>query len=381
MRVFKTEIKPNEDQKIYLSKCFGFDRYAYNRVLSEVVRPIYDHNCHISSKDEAQHYPSGYDLRHMFKKMDHEDWVYELPSKVADNSVLKLARAISNFKNKNSKAKFPRFKSRKSSKRSFKVDGAIYVERHRIKLPKMEWIPLKEYGYLPTTDREFASTVTVTECAGRYFVSVMYSKMDKLTKPLAEYYPGNTIGIDLGVKTFVTLSDGTRYKNINKAAHVRRIKKRITRVQRQMSRRYRKGQRQSNSYMKAKRRFEKLHFHLANIRKEYTRQIISEIIARKPSAIIIEDLNVSGMMKNSYLSKAVQECSFYYFRLWLEHQCSKYGINFIVADCFFPSSKLCSSCGSLKKDLSLSDRVYICSCGYIIDRDVNAAINLANYKV
>lgn len=381
MRVFKTEIKPNEDQKIYLSKCFGFDRYVYNRVLAEVVRPVYEHNCSISSKDEAQYYPSGYGLRHMFKKMDHEDWVRELPSKVADNSVLKLAQAISNFKNRNTKTRFPRFKSKKLSKRSFKVDGSIHVERHRIKLPKMGWIPLKEYGYLPTTDREFASTVTVTERAGRYFVSVMYSKMDMTTKPLVDYDPDNTIGIDLGVKTFATLSDGTQYKNINKSAHVRRIKKRIARVQRQMSRRYRKGQPQSNSYVKAKRRFERLHFHLTNIRKEYTRQIISDIIARKPSAIIIEDLNVSGMMKNRHLSKVIHECGFYQFRVWLEHQCRKHGINLIVANRFFPSSKLCSLCGSLKTDLNLKDRVYHCSCGHTIDRDVNAAINLAHYVI
>lgn len=317
----------------------------------------------------------------MFKKTYHEDWVRELPSKVADNSVLKLAQAISNFKNKNSKAKFPRFKSRKSSKQSFKVDGAIHVERHRIKLPKMGWIPLKEYGYLPTTDREFASTVTVTEKAGRYFVSVMYGKMDVPKKDLVDYDPNNTIGVDLGVKTFATLSDDAQYKNVNKSEHVRRIKRQLVRVQRQMSRRYRKGQPQSNSYLKAKRRFEKLNFRLANIRKEYTRQIISEIIARKPSAIIIENLNVSGMMKNRHLSKAIQECAFYQFRVWLEQQCRKHGINLIVANRFFPSSKLCSSCGSLKKDLRLSDRVYYCSCGHTMDRDINAAINLANYKV
>lgn len=366
---------------MYLSKCFGFDRYAYNRALAEVVRPIYDHNCSISSKDEALYYPSGYELRRLFKNMDHEDWVRELPSKVADNSVLKLNQAISNFKNKNTKARFPRLKSKKSSKRSFKVDGAIHVERHRIKLPKIDWIPLKEYGYLPTTDREFASTVTVTEKAGRYFVSVVYSKMDTTAKPLVNYDPSSTIGVDLGVKTFVTLSNGTQYKNINRSAHVRRLKKQLIRVQRQMSRRYRKGQQQSNSYLKAKRRFERLHFRLANIRKEYTRQVISEIIAREPSAIIIENLNVSGMMKNRHLSRAVHECGFYQFRVWLEHQCRKHGINFIVADRFFPSSKLCSLCGSLKKDLSLSDRVYTCSCGHTMDRDVNAAINLAHYII
>lgn len=313
--------------------------------------------------------------------MDHGGWVHELPSKVADNSVLKLAQAITNFKNKNTKTQFPRFKSKKSSKRSFKVDGSIRVERHRIKLPKMGWMPLKEYGYLPTTDREFASTVTVTERAGRYFVSVMYSKMDAPLQDLVDYDPDNTIGIDLGVKTFATLSDGAQYKNINKSVYVRRIKKQLARVQRQMARRYRKGQHQSNSYLKAKRRFEKLHFRLTNIRKEYMRQVISEIIARKPSAVIIEDLNVSGMMKNRHLSKAVHECGFYQFRLWLEHQCRKHGINFIAADRFFPSSKLCSSCGSLKKDLSLSDRVYHCSCGYSMNRDINAAINLAHYII
>ena len=179
-------------------------------------------------------------------------------------------------------------------------------------------------------------------------------------------------------------SDNNKYKNINKTQKVKKLEKRKRRLQRSISRRYEKNKKggsycKTSNIIKREKELLKLNHRLANIRQNYLHQTTSGIIKREPSFICIEDLNVSGMMKNKHLSKAVQQQGFYEFRRQIEYKSVWNNIPVIIADRFFPSSKLCSCCGSIKKDLKLSDRIYRCECGNIIDRDFQAALNLRQY--
>ena len=192
------------------------------------------------------------------------------------------------------------------------------------------------------------------------------------------------MGIDLGLKDLAICSDTNTYKNINKSKTVKKLEKRKRRLQRSVSRKYEQNKKgesycKTSNVIKNEELLLKVNHRLTNIRKNYLHQTTSEIVNRKPRFICIEDLNVSGIMKNKHLSKAVQAQGFYEFRRQLEYKCVDKGISLIVADRFYPSSKLCSCCGNIKKDLKLSDRIYRCECGNIIDRDFQAAVNLKAY--
>ena len=188
------------------------------------------------------------------------------------------------------------------------------------------------------------------------------------------------IGIDLGLKDFAILSNGKTYKNINKSAKIKKLEKQLIREQRSLSRKYenlKKGEvTQRANIQKQKFKVQKLHHKIDNIRTDYINKTIAEIVKPKPSYITIEDLNVSGMMKNRHLSKAVASQKFYEFRAKLKAKCNENGIELRVAGRFYPSSKMCHCCGTIRKDLKLSDRIYRCNCGYVEDRDFNAALNL-----
>lgn len=192
------------------------------------------------------------------------------------------------------------------------------------------------------------------------------------------------IGIDLGLKELAICSDCVMYKNINKTHEVKKLEKRKHRLQRKVSNKYelnKKGKEycRTNHIKKLEQQLLKLNHRLTNIRHDYTHQVTSEIVKRKPSFIVLEDLNVSGMMKKQYLSKAVQQQSFYEFRRQMEYKCEWYKIDLVIADRWFPSSKLCSCCGNIKRDLKLKDRIYKCSCGNTMDRDYQASLNLMKY--
>lgn len=187
------------------------------------------------------------------------------------------------------------------------------------------------------------------------------------------------IGIDLGLKDFAIVSDGRTYKNINKSVKIKKLEKKLRREQRCLSRKYenlKKGESTQKNIQKQKLKVQRLHYRISNIRTDYINKSIVEIVKTKPSYITIEDLNVSGMMKNRHLSKAVASQKFYEFRMKLKTKCDQNGIELRVVDKWFPSSRICHCCGAIKKDLKLSDRIYRCNCGYIEDRDLNAALNL-----
>ena len=192
------------------------------------------------------------------------------------------------------------------------------------------------------------------------------------------------MGIDLGIKDLAICSDGNKYKNINKSNSIKNLEKKKRRLQRSIFRSYEKNKKgkeycKTNNVIKKEKLLLKLYHRLTNIRQNHLHQTTSEIVKREPSFICIEDLNVSGMMKNRHLSKAVQEQCFYEFRRQIEYKSAWNNIPVIVADRFFPSSKLCSCCGTIKKDLKLSDRIYKCECGNVINRDYQAALNLKRY--
>ena len=249
----------------------------------------------------------------------------------------------------------------------------------------MGWVRIKEKGYIPTTkDGYVIKSGTVSIKADRYYVSALVELPDNKTADNSN----EGIGIDLGLKDFATVSNGKTYKNINKSAKLKKLEKQLIREQRSLSRKYENSQKgestQRANIQKQKLKVQKLHHRIDNIRTDYINKTIAEIVKTKPSYITIEDLNVKGMMKNRHLSKAVASQKFYEFRIKLQAKCTENGIELRVADRWYPSSKTCHCCKNIRKDLKLSDRIFKCDCGYIEDRDLNAALNLRDamtYKV
>ena len=250
-------------------------------------------------------------------------------------------------------------------------------ERHRIKIPTLGWVRLKEKGYIPTSrDGYIVKSGTISMKAGRYYVSALV----EVTDPVRDSCFSDGVGIDLGLKNLAIISNGTVYRNINKTARIRKLEKQLRRAQRKLSRKYenlKKGDAtQRANIQKQKLKVQKLHHRIDNIRTDYINKTIAEMVKIKPSYITIEDLNVKGMMKNRHLSKAVASQKFYEFRIKLQAKCNENGIELRVADRWYPSSKTCHCCKNIRKDLKLSDRIFKCACGYIEDRDFNAALNL-----
>ena len=316
-----------------------------------------------------------------------KSWIKDAYSKAVKKSIEDGYTAFTRFFKHQSA--FPNFKKKDRSdvKMYFVKNNPMdcICERHKIKIPTLGWVKLKEKGYIPAAkDGWKIKSGTVSIKAGRYYVSVLIEIPD--SKIVNNSNDG--IGIDLGLKDFAILSNGKTYKNINKSLRLKKLEKQLCREQRCLSRKYKnlkKGEvTQKTNIQKQKLKVQKLHHKIENIRTDYINKIISEIVKTKPSYITIEDLNVSGMMKNRHLSKTVSSQKFYEFRNKLKFKCSTNGIELRVVDRFYPSSKLCHCCGRVKRDLKISDRIYRCICGYVEDRDYNASLNLrdaATYEI
>ena len=307
-------------------------------------------------------------------------WIKEVSSKAIKKSIENGYTAFTRFFKHQSA--FPRFKKKgKSDVKMYFVKSNpkdCTCERHRLKIPTLGWVRIKEKGYIPTSkDGYVVRSGTISIKAGRYYVSVLVELPDmKVANSNNE-----GIGIDLGIKDFAIISNGKTYKNINKSAKLKKLEKQLRREQRCLSRKYenlKKGESTQKNIQKQKLKVQKLYHRINNIRTDYINKVIAEIVKTKPSYITIEDLNVSGMMKNRHLSKAVASQKFYEFRTKLKAKCNENGIELRVVDRWYPSSKICHCCGAIKKDLKLSDRIYRCDCGYVEDRDFNAALNLRN---
>ena len=378
LKSFKTEINPTEEQKARIRKTIGTCRYVYNFYLG--------HNKALHDNGEKFMTGKSFSLwlnNEYIPDNPDKTWIREVYSKAVKKSIEDGCAAFTRFFKHQSD--FPKFKKKgKSDVKMYFVRNNpkdCQCERHRLKIPTLGWVRIKEKGYIPTTkDGYMIRSGTVSVKAGRFYVSVLVEIPDvNINNNLNE-----GIGIDLGLKDFAIISNGKTYRNINKSAGLKKLEKQLIREQRSLSRKYenlKKGEStQRANIQKQKLKVQKLHHKMDNIRTDYINKTIAEIVKTKPSYITIEDLNVKGMMKNRYLSKAVASQKFYEFRKRLKAKCDEKGIELRVADRFYPSSKTCHHCGSIRKNLKLSDRIYRCECGYVADRDLNAALNLKDTK-
>jgi len=375
---YKAEINPTQEQIQKINQTIGTCRYIYNFYLA-TQKERYERGDKLqSAMDFSKWLNNDYLPQH--KELA---WIKEVSSKSVKQSITNAYGAYQRFFRKQSK--FPRFKKKGVSdvKMYFvktDVKAIIYCERHRIKIPTLGWVRLKEKGYIPTTKSGLViRSGTVSEKAGRYYVSVLVDRpQQEVEKPTNQ-----GIGIDLGIKEFAICSDKQVFANINKSKEVKRLEKKLKREQRSLSRMYeniKKGESTQKNIQKQKRKVQRIYHRLGNIRTDHINKTIAEIVKTKPSYITIEDLNVSGMMKNRHLSKAIASQRFCGFRVKLWIKCNDNGIELRVANRFYPSSKLCHCCGSIKEDLKLSDRIYKCKCGYVEDRDFNASLNIRDCK-
>ena len=378
LKSFKTEINPTEEQKARIRKTIGTCRYVYNFYLG--------HNKALHDNGEKFMTGKSFSLwlnNEYIPDNSDKTWIREVYSKAVKKSIEDGCTAFTRFFKHQSD--FPKFKKKgKSDVKMYFVRNNpkdCQCERHRLKIPTLGWVRIKEKGYIPTTkDGYMIRSGTVSVKAGRFYVSVLVEIPDINI----DNNSNEGIGIDLGLKDFAIVSNGKTYRNINKSAGLKKLEKQLIREQRSLSRKYenlKKGEStQRANIQKQKLKVQKLHHKMDNIRTDHINKTIAEIVKTKPSYITIEDLNVKGMMKNRCLSKAVASQKFYEFRTRLKAKCDENGIELRVADRFYPSSKICHHCGSVRKNLKLSDRIYRCECGYVADRDLNAALNLKDAK-
>ncbi len=382
LKSFRTEINPTYQQKIKINKTIGTCRFVYNFYLAHNRELLNNGEFMMSGKSFSVWLNNEYIPTH-----PECSWIKEVSSKSVKKSIENASTAFNRyFKGLSS---FPRFKKKgKDDVKMYFVRNNptdCRCERHRLSIPTLGWVRLKEKGYIPTSKDEYRiRSGTVSVKAGRYYVSVLIDVPDRTTEPNIS----EGIGIDLGIKDFAVLSDGRKYKNISKTARVKKLEKSLRRQQRKLSRKIenlRKGETtQRRNIEKQKLKVQKLHHRIDNIRTDYISKTVSEIVKTKPSYITVEDLNVSGMMKNRHLSKAVASQKFYEFKTKLKNKCEENGIELRTVDRFYPSSKMCHKCGHINKELKLSERTYRCTCGYMEDRDYNASLNLRDaltYKV
>jgi putative transposase len=374
LKSFKTEINPTEEQKTKIRKTIGTCRYIYNFYLAQ-NKELHENGKKFMSSNQFRVWLNNEYL----SKHPEYFWIREAYSKAVTQAVNNGQTAFTRFFKHQSD--FPRFKKKsKSDVKMYFVKNNpkdCRCERHRINIPSLGWVRIKEKGYIPTTKDGYAiKSGHVSIKAGRYYISVLIEiPNNKIANNSNE-----GIGIDLGLKDFAIVSNGKTYKNINKSAKLKKLEKQLIQKQRSLSRKYenlKKGEfTQKANIQKQRLKVQKLHHRIDNNRTDYINKTIAEIVKTKPSYITIENLNVSGMMKNKHLSKAVASQKFYEFRIKLQAKCNENGIELRVVDRWFPSSKTCHCCGAIKKDLKLSDRIFKCDCGYTEDRDFNAALNL-----
>ena len=380
-RAYKIEINPTDDQKSKIHQTIGVSRFIYNFYIAHNKEIYEKEGKFVSGMDFSKWLNNEYIPNNQDKK-----WIKEVSSKATKQAIMNGDKAFKDFFKK---AKgFPRFKKKKNQDvkayfpKNNKTDWTL--ERHRVKIPTLGWVRLKEFGYIPKNS--VVKSGTVSQKADRYYVSILVEETYiKISNPNNE-----GLGIDLGIKEFAICSNGNKFKNINKTSMVKKIEKKLKREQRKLSRKYeslkirnkniKEGRATRQNIQKQVVKVQRLHQRLANIRTDYINKTVFSIVKQKPSYITIEDLAVSNMMKNKHLSKAISSQKFFEFKTKLMSKCKQNNIELRIVDRFYSSSKTCSQCGKVKKDLKLSDRIYKCNCGLTIDRDLNASINLKNAK-
>lgn len=388
LRAYKVELKPTSQQIQKINQNIGVCRWLYNQYIAYNKDLYKQFEDGLIDKKKAFFSANDFDkyINNDVKSLEEYSWINSCGSKARKQSIVNAEMSFKRFFK--GLGGFPRFKKKtnqdvalyfpKNNKTDWKID------RHRINIPTLKWVRLKEFGYIPSNAN--VKSGTVSRKGDKYFVSVLVECDWNI--PTVEYTKG--LGIDLGLKNLAVISNGTAKKNINKSKRVKKLEKKLKREQRKLSRKYESlklrnkiegGNATRQNIQKQIAKVQICHQNLINVRTDYINKTISEIVKQNPSYITIEDLNVKGMMKNRHLSKAIAQQKFYEFRVKLNNKCNLYGIELRVVDRFYPSSKLCHKCGCIKKDLKLSDRIYVCGCGYVEDRDLNASYNLRDAKI
>ena len=389
LRAIKIKLNPTPEQEVLFWKSAGTARWAYNFYLSEKERVYKEYlsNGMTGKKDITGAEVRKY-INNVLKKTTHK-WLSEVGSNVMKQGVKDAEEAYQRYFKKISGK--PRFKSRRRSKISFYVNYESLSRRHGgFRGEKLGFVKTSQPLPKIAKNQKY-SNPRITHDGKYWYLSIGYEAKEIEKTELS----GKSIGIDLGIKNLAVLSDGKVYKNINKTYEVKRLEKKLKREQRRASRKLQKNiksydknhrpiwerpLKECRNLERQNRKIKLVYKRINDIRTNYLHQTTRAIVKTKPSQIVMEKLNVSGMMRNRHLSKAIAAQKFYEFKRQIEYKSEEYGIKFVEVDRFYPSSKTCSHCGHIKSDLKLSDRTYKCpECGLIIDRDLNAAINLANY--
>ena len=358
---YKTELKPNNAQASYFWRCAGIGRFVYNWALANWKQQY-----------EDGEKPSAYRLKKQFNAIKYEQcpFVAEVPYAVTESAFNNLKSAFQHFfrriKNGDKKAGYPKFKSRKHPHQSFSVRGTK-VEHDRVRLTGIGWVRLKERGYIPT-DGKYGIYVTISLKAGRWYISVLVETQDEAPLSTSQL----VIGADFGLKTLVVLSNGETFENPH---CLKEAMSKLNRLQRELARRKQGG----SNWRKTKLKLQCQHAKVARIRAHILHNISHHVTADvRPKVIVLEDLNVSGMVSNHHLAQAISDVGFYELRRQIEYKAARYGCEVLLASQWYPSSKTCSLCGWHNPDLTLADRTFVCpECGLELDRDHNAALNLA----
>ena len=379
-KALKIELKLTNEQKIQVNKTIGTERFIYNEYIKYNQEQYELGNKFVSAFEFSKYINNVYLPNNPDKK-----WIKEVSSKSVSQAMIYGEKGFKNFFK--GLSGFPVFKKKGKNEigayfvKDNKKDFEFY--RHKIKIPTLKFVRVKEYGYIPKN--AIIKSGTITKIADRYFLSLVIEVKDTIKETNTST---KGLGIDLGIKDTAICSDGKVFRNINKTIKIKKLKKKLKREQRKMSRsiEYSKSKKiklkELKNFSKKKLKMQRLFYKLNCIRDDYNNKIVDEITRAKLKYITIEDLKVSNMMKNKHLSKAIQEQNFYSIRTKLINKCKERNIELRLVDTFYPSSKTCSCCGSVKKDLQLNDRIYKCSnCGLEIDRDYNASINLEKAKV
>lgn len=371
---YRIRIYPNKEQKTLIEKHIGCCRFIWNYMLS-----LQNENYEKGNK-----YISRYDMIRSLtplKKREEYLWLNEVSNTSLQNICTDLDKDFKGFFKKLNG--YPKFKSKKKSKNIYPVccNRFYFKDNIHIQIQILGIVKCKTDFKVPIGKHKF-SNVRLSKELNKYFISFGLECENQVRK-LNDY----SMGIDLGVKELAAVSygdDSLIFHNINKSSKMRKLNRELKHLQRSVSRKYEEN-RQGNKYIKTnnivklEKKIYKINRKISNIRTNYIHQITHKLVELLPKRVVMENLNVSGMMKNKHLSEAIAGQGFYRFISYMKYKCEWNGIEFIQADKFYPSSKTCSCCGKIRKDLKLSDRVFRCECGAEIDRDINAAINLKNY--
>jgi len=382
IKSFKIRLLPNEQQEKLFLKYANCSRFIWNFGLE------YQENLY----KNGQKYLSVYDLRKVVTRLKNQEeysWLNEISAHTLNNTILDLDDAYKRFFNK--KNKKPKFKKKNKSEIKFSVrKDSFYLKNNCAIIEKIGKVKYQTNYILPQ-GRDFCGKFKNPRIKYKNNKWILSFGMECNNQ--AQTLTDNSMGIDLGIKDLAIVSYGNEYfvfHNINKTKKIKLLNQKLKHLQRNVSRKYEYNNKniifeykwfKSKNIVKEQNKINKIYDKLSNIRKNYIHQITRELVNLLPYRVVMEDLNIKGMMKNKHLSKAIQEQCFYEFTRQIKYKCEEYGIEFIQVDRFYPSSKTCSECGSIKKDLKLSDRIFICpECGFEIDRDKNASLNLMRYS-